>query len=65
MVAFALLTMPWRAVGRGEDKARIMENLFTSMDAIRELHLLQVGKASSSSCLLPVAGCPLELLFLG
>lgn len=64
MVAFALLTMPWRAAGRGEGKARTMENLFTLMDAIGELHLLRVGKASSSRCLLSVAECPLELLFL-
>lgn len=45
MVAFTLLTMLWRAAGRGEDKARTTENLFTSMHAIGELHLLQIGKA--------------------
>jgi len=64
-VAFALLSPPVRAAGRGEDKARTTENLFTLTDVIRELHLLQAGQASSSSCLLSVAGCPLELLFLG
>lgn len=62
---FALLSPPGIAAGRGEDKARTTENLFTLVDAIRELHLLQAGQASSSSCLLSVAGCPLELLFLG
>lgn len=60
---FAVLTMLRRAAGRGEDRARATGNLFTSMDAIRELQLLQVGKASSSCCLLSVAGCPLELSF--
>lgn len=65
MVAFALLSPPGRATGRGEDKARTTENLFTLTDVMRELHLLQAGQASSSSCLLSVVGCPLELLFLG
>lgn len=63
-VAFALLSPSGRAAGRGEDKARRIENRFTLMDVIRELHLLWTGQASSSSCLLSVAGCPLELLFL-
>lgn len=45
-MAFALPSPPGRAAGRGEDKARTTENLFTLMDAIRELHLLQAGQAS-------------------
>lgn len=62
---FALLSLLGRAAGRDEDKARTKENLLTLMDAIRELHLLQAGQASSSSCLLSAAACLPELLFLG
>lgn len=50
MVAFALLSLLGTAARRGDDKARTTENLFTLTDARRELHLLQAGQDSSSSC---------------